>query len=573
MLALQKKQRPPQTNQGPRYKRCLNNPLGTMLETVTKGFRSAKNRLQGKSEITEALVEESLRDIRISLLEADVAFGVVKTFVARVREKAVGEVVSVSLTDKRGKKRKVTPVDHFIKICHDELEALMGPVDTSLSFKPKGQLTGIMMVGLQGSGKTTTAGKLAKRLSDEGKKPLLVAADIYRPAAVEQLKILGEGLGIPVFHEASTAPPELASKAWAFAKKEKLDVVIVDTAGRLAIDETLMQELETIKATVELDNILLVCDAMIGQDAVRTAAEFDKRLSIDGFILTKLDGDARGGAALSIKEVTGKPIKFLGMGETMDRLEEFRPDGLAGRILGFGDIVGLMKDFEAVVDEQKAEEDAQKLLSGKFDMRDFVEQIRTIRKMGPLKSLLDKFPIFGDLSEQINPDEKELERIVTLFNSMTEAERKNPTLINDSRALRIAKGSGQKKQDVLGLLQKFQVMQQVMGGIGKNPGLLGRLPGFKQLGQLSQLKNMDLGSLLGGDKKTMPPFMGGGEFEAPKIAPGISAPMNSSALARARLMGYAPEAQNKTQNTQSRDAIKERRKREKTNKKKNRKKR
>ncbi|MCL2178550.1 MAG: signal recognition particle protein [Proteobacteria bacterium] len=544
-----------------------------MLETVTKGFRSAKNRLQGKSEITEALVEESLRDIRISLLEADVAFGVVKTFVARVREKAVGEVVSVSLTDKRGKKRKVTPVDHFIKICHDELEALMGPVDTSLSFKPKGQLTGIMMVGLQGSGKTTTAGKLAKRLSDEGKKPLLVAADIYRPAAVEQLKILGEGLGIPVFHEASTAPPELASKAWAFAKKEKLDVVIVDTAGRLAIDETLMQELETIKATVELDNILLVCDAMIGQDAVRTAAEFDKRLSIDGFILTKLDGDARGGAALSIKEVTGKPIKFLGMGETMDRLEEFRPDGLAGRILGFGDIVGLMKDFEAVVDEQKAEEDAQKLLSGKFDMRDFVEQIRTIRKMGPLKSLLDKFPIFGDLSEQINPDEKELERIVTLFNSMTEAERKNPTLINDSRALRIAKGSGQKKQDVLGLLQKFQVMQQVMGGIGKNPGLLGRLPGFKQLGQLSQLKNMDLGSLLGGDKKTMPPFMGGGEFEAPKIAPGISAPMNSSALARARLMGYAPEAQNKTQNTQSRDAIKERRKREKTNKKKNRKKR
>ncbi|MCL2625903.1 MAG: signal recognition particle protein [Cystobacterineae bacterium] len=548
-----------------------------MLETVTKGFRSAKNRLQGKSEITEALVEESLRDIRISLLEADVAFNVVKKFVARVREKAVGEVVSVSLTDKRGKKRKVTPVDHFIKICHDELEALMGPVDTALSFKPKGQVSGIMMVGLQGSGKTTTAGKLAKRLLGEGRKPLLVAADIYRPAAVEQLKILGEGLGVPVFHEPDASPPELASKAWEFAKKEKLDVVIVDTAGRLAIDETLMQELEAIQKAVELDNILLVCDAMIGQDAVRTAAEFDKRLSMDGFILTKLDGDARGGAALSIKEVTGKPIKFLGMGETMDFLEEFRPEGLAGRILGFGDIVGLMKDFEAVVDEQKAEEDAQKLLSGKFDMRDFVEQIQTIRKMGSLKSLLDKFPLFGDFSEQLNPDDKELERIVVLFNSMTAAERKNPALINDSRALRIAKGSGHKKQDVLGLLQKFQLMQQVMGGIGKNPGLLGRLPGFKQLGQLSQMKNMDLGALFGGDTKKMQQLMGGAEgpspFEAPKIAPGISAPMNSSALARARLMGYAPEAQNKTPNALSRDAIRERRKREKANKKKNRKKR
>ncbi|MCL2012771.1 MAG: signal recognition particle protein [Cystobacterineae bacterium] len=547
-----------------------------MFETVSKGFRSAKNRLQGKSEITETLVEESLRDIRISLLEADVAFAVVKKFVARVREKAVGEVVSVSLTDKRGKKRKVTPGEHFIKICHDELEALMGPVDTSLSFKPKGQISGIMMVGLQGSGKTTTAGKLAKYLMNAGKKPLLVAADIYRPAAVEQLQILGESLNVPTFHEPNTPPPELASKAWAFAKKENVDVVIVDTAGRLAIDETLMQELEAIKASVELDNILLVCDAMIGQDAVRTAAEFDARLSIDGFILTKLDGDARGGAALSIKEVTGKPIKFLGMGETMDRLEEFRPDGLAGRILGFGDIVGLMKDFEAVVDEQKAEEDAQKLLSGKFNMRDFVDQIRTIRKMGSLSSLLEKFPIFGELSEQMNPDEKELERILVLFNSMTEAERKNPALINESRAQRIAKGSGHKKQDVLALLQKFQMMQQVMGGIGKNPGLLGRLPGFKQLGQLSQMKNMDLGSLLGGDSKKMQQLMGGAggpsPFEAPQLAPGISAPMNSAALARARLMGYGPNAQNKTQ-TLSKDAIRERRKREKTNKKKNRKKR
>jgi len=548
-----------------------------MLETVTKGFRAAKNRLAGKSELTPELVDESLRDIRVSLLEADVAFDVVKKFVARVREKAVGELVQTTVTDKAGQKRKVSPMDHFIKICHDELESLMGPVDTSLQLKPKGQLSGIMMVGLQGSGKTTTTGKLANRLLQQGRKPLLVAADIYRPAAVDQLKVLGERLKVPVYHEPGLQPPELARRGYAAAREQKCDVVLIDTAGRLAIDEALMTELEAIKANVQPDNILLVCDAMIGQDAVRTAAEFDRRLTLDGFILTKLDGDARGGAALSIKEVTGKPIKFLGMGESMDKLEEFRPDGLAGRILGFGDIVGLMKDFEKVVDEKKAEEDAKKLLSGQFSMKDFVEQIRMVRKMGPLKDLLEKFPLFGDLTEHLNPDEKELTKIEAMYDSMTVKERLRPDLINNSRIGRIAKGSGRKVEEVRELLQKFGMMQQVMGTIGQNPGLLGRIPGFKQLGQLSQMKNMDLSSMFGGDPKMMEKMMGGGmpgmgmPMQMPQVAPGYTPPMGQAAMAKARLMGYAPPSA--VAKPEERDAIKERRKREKENKKKNRKKR
>jgi signal recognition particle subunit SRP54 len=547
-----------------------------MLETVTKGFRAAKNRLAGKSEITPEMVDESLRDIRVSLLEADVAFDVVKKFVARVREKAVGEVVQTTVTDKAGRKHRVSAGDHFVKICHDELEALMGPVDTSLALKPKDQVSGIMMVGLQGSGKTTTTGKLASKLLKEGRKPLLVAADIYRPAAVDQLKVLGERLKVPVYFEPNVAPPELAKRGYAAAREQKCDVVLIDTAGRLAIDEALMTELEAIKANVRPDNILLVCDAMIGQDAVRTAAEFDRRLSLDGFILTKLDGDARGGAALSIKEVTGKPIKFLGMGESMDKLEEFRPDGLASRILGFGDIVGLMKDFEGVVDEKKAAEDAQKLLSGNFTMKDFVEQIRMVRRMGPLKDLLEKFPLFGEMTEQLNPDEKELTKIESMYDSMTEQERLRPNLITDSRVKRIAKGSGRKAEEVRELLQKFGMMQQVMGTIGQNPGLLGRIPGFRQMGQLAQMKNMDMSSIFGKDPKMMEKAMagmgmGGMPMQMPQIAPGYTPPMGHAAMAKARMMGYAPPSAMGAK-ADNKDAIKERRKREKENKKKNRKK-
>ncbi len=543
-----------------------------MLETVTRGFRAAKNRLQGKAEITPELVDESLRDIRVSLLEADVAFDVVKKFVAKVREKSVGETVQTTVTDKHGRKHKVSPGDHFVKICHDELEALMGPVDTSLKLKGKGQVSGIMMVGLQGSGKTTTVGKLAQRLKNDGRKVLLVAADIYRPAAVDQLQALGEQIGVPVYSEPGLKPPELAKKAYERARAEKLDTVIVDTAGRLAIDEPLMVELEAIKAEVKPETILLVCDSMIGQDSVRTAAEFNRRLDLDGFVLTKLDGDARGGAALSIKEVTGKPIKFLGMGEGLDKLEEFRPDGLASRILGFGDVVGLMKDFEGVVDQEKAEQDAKKLLSGRFNMRDFVEQIQTVRRMGPIKDLLEKFPLFGDLTEQLNPDEKELDKIEALFNSMTEQERKNPTLIDKGRAGRIAKGSGRKPEEVQELLSKFTMMQQVMGNIGQAPGLLGKIPGIKQLGQLAQMKNMDLGAMFGKDAGMMEQALGMGPPQGamPQLPRGYTPPMDQAQMARARLQGYSLGPQKGGMTDAERKAIKDRRKKEKQNKKKSR---
>ena len=546
-----------------------------MLETVTKGFRSAKNRLSGKTEISAELVDESLRDIRVSLLEADVAFDVVKKFVARVREKAIGEVVRTTVAEKSGRRIKVTPSDHFIKICHDELETLMGPVDVSLKFAPKGQVSGVMVVGLQGSGKTTTTGKLAQWLVKAGRRPLLIAADIYRPAAVEQLEVLGRRLEVPVFFEPNLRPPELVQKGYASARETKCDLALVDTAGRLAIDEELMSELESIKSAVRPENILLVCDAMIGQDAVRTAAEFDRRLNLDGFILTKLDGDARGGAALSIKEVTGKPIKFIGIGESLDKLEEFRPDGLASRILGFGDIVGLMKDFESVVDERKAEEDAKRLLSGNFSMRDFVDQIRTVRKMGPIKDLLEKFPIFGEMTEQLNPDEKELAKIEAMFDSMTEKERLHPTIIDESRMERIARGSGRKKSEMKELMHKFSMMQQVMGSIGQNPGLLGRIPGFRQLGQLHKLKGTDLSTVFGKDAKMMEQALAGGPMpmQMPQVAPGYTAPMGQAAMAKARLMGYSPTPQGKPVSDKERQALRDKRKRERQNRKKNRKRR
>ena len=538
-----------------------------MLDAVTKGFRAAKHKLTGKAELTEANIDDALRDIRVALLEADVEFNVAKRFLARVKDKALGEVVATTTTDKKGKKFQVAPGDHFIKICHDELEALMGPVDTSLQLAQKGERpAGIMMVGLQGSGKTTTVAKLANLLLKQGKKPLLVAADIYRPAAVDQLKQLGEKLDIPVFHEDNTKPPEMAQHALAYAGQKNRDVVLYDTAGRLAIDEEMMSELEQVKARVQPENILLVADAMIGQDAVRTAAEFDRRLSLSGFVLTKLDGDARGGAALSIKEVTGKPIKFIGMGEAMDKLEEFRPEGLASRILGFGDIVGLMKDFEGVVDEKKAEEDAEKILTGNFDLHDFVEQIKLVKKMGSVGDLLEKFPLFGELPEGITFDDKELGRVEAMISSMTKAERTNPQIIGEDRIERIAKGSGQSKPHVRGLLDRFFAMQKVMRQIGGGPGgpgagLLSRLPGFRQIAQLQQLKGMppeDLAKMFGIPKEmtqAMPAAGGKGS--------------HSAAMARARLMGVQ-QGQPRQLSDDERKRLRDKRKKERQNKKKNR---
>jgi signal recognition particle subunit SRP54 len=547
-----------------------------VLETVSKGFKAARNRLKGQTEITPEVVDDALRDIRVSLLEADVSFDVVKRFVARVREKAIGEVVETKVKTEKGV-LKVTPQDHFIKICHDELEGLMGPVDTSLRFAEKSRPTGVMMVGLQGSGKTTTAGKIASKLLREGKKPLLVAADVYRPAAVDQLKVLGEKLGVPVFHEPGVAPPDMCRHAFDAAHREKANVLIYDTAGRLAIDDELMTELEQIKSQVQPENILLVADAMIGQDAVKTAAEFDRRLSIDGFILTKLDGDARGGAALSIKEVTGKPIKFLGMGESLDKLEEFRPEGLASRILGFGDIVGLVQDFQQHVDEETAEADAQKILSGEFTLEDFVNQIRLVRKMGPLGELMEKFPLFGDLPDNFQFDDQALTKIVAMVDSMTKGERQRPDSITDARIKRIAKGSGRGEKEVKDLLKQYNAMRGVMKQIGSAPGLLARLPGVKQLAQLRKMQGKGMEDVLGDDAGAVERALQGGLVD-PRMAAqmaglpkGYTPPMSAGAMARARLMGYAPEPIS-AESAKEREARRKKRKQERQAKKKNRKK-
>ena len=537
-----------------------------MLETVARGFKAARNKLKGRTEITSEVVDDALRDIRVALLEADVAFDVVKRFVARVREKAVGEVVETKVHTSKGKLR-ATPQDHFVKICHDELEALMGPVDTSLAIAKK-HPTGVMVVGLQGSGKTTTAAKLANRFLKEGKKPVLVAADVQRPAAVDQLKQLGEKLGVPVFHEPGLAPPEMCRRAAEAATRDHADIVIYDTAGRLAIDDALMTELEQVKSTVRPENVLLVCDAMIGQDAVRTAAEFDRRIGIDGFILTKLDGDARGGAALSIKEVTGKPIKFLGMGEQLDRLEEFRPEGLASRILGFGDVVGLMKDFEAHVDEEQAEKDAQKILSGDFTLDDFVNQVRTIRKMGPLGDLMEKFPIFGEMPEGFQFDDAALTRMIAMVDSMTPAERARPDSLGESRVRRVARGSGRSEKEVRDLLKHYHGMRGIMKAVGSAPGLLSRLPGIRQLVSLRKAKGQGLEDILGDDAAAVQEMLEGKAPDPAALAgqmaglpKGVQPRLPAGALARARLMGYAPEPIS-GESAKDREARKKKRKQE-----------
>jgi len=449
-----------------------------MLEILSKGFNQARDRLQGRIELTESNVEDALRDIRVSLLEADVNYNVVKSFVSRVKEKALGEVIETKV-DYKGQKLKISPGEHFINICYEELVALMGPVETKIKKGPS-PVSSIMLVGLQGCGKTTTAGKLARHLESQESKPLLVAADPYRPAAVEQLKVIGSSLNIPVFFKENTPPPELCRQALIYAQDNGCDTVIFDTAGRLAVDESLMSELEKIVSATHPGNILLVCDAMIGQDAVRTAQEFNRRLELSGFIMTKLDGDARGGAALSIKELTGKPIKFLGMGETLDKLEEFRPEGLASRILGFGDVVGLMQDFERVVDEKKAEEDALRMLKGAFTLNDFLEQLQSIKKMGSLTDLVDKIPGFSQLSQGAAVDERELVRVEAMINSMTSQERQQPNIINESRINRIAKGSGRSRKEIHSLLKRFNMMRDVMKKMGKG-GLLSRIPGLNRI--------------------------------------------------------------------------------------------
>jgi signal recognition particle subunit SRP54 len=541
-----------------------------MLETLAKGFRAAKERLSGVAELDDSVIDDALREVRMSLLEADVEFRVTKRFLERVREAAHGEQIQLKARSKEYGVRTITPEQAFIKICQDELVAMMGPVDTSLRWAKKGP-TGVMMVGLQGSGKTTTAAKLARLLVErDKKKPLLVAADIYRPAAVDQLQTLGERLGMPVFHAAGENPVTICKRAESYAIEQGCDVIIYDTAGRLTIDEELMQELEDIDRESKPANIFLVLDAMTGQDAVNTAENFNKRLNLDGVILTKLDGDARGGAAISVKEVTGKPIKFLGIGEGVDKLEEFRPEGLASRILGMGDIVGLVQDFEKVVDAEKAEEDAMRMLKGKFDMQDFLEQIRMIQKMGSLRDLFDKLPFFpGGLPEGVTLDDRELIKIEAMISSMTKEERRNPSVFvatsweeitaqtgkkakrrradyDPDRVRRIAKGSGRKENEVKELLQKFATMRQMMVQLGASTGLMGKIPGLKQFSQMKKLAGMDLGALMGGagGPGGMPAMAmpGGGAMpmpglQMPGMPPGFTPPGTPSAGPVARPKG------------------------------------
>lgn len=458
-----------------------------MLDALSKGFRNARLKLQGKAEISEDGIADALRDVRVSLLEADVDLDVTRTFLAGVKERSLGKVVP--LKGPRGVQIQVTPADHFIKSCYDELEALMGPGETPLVLDGSPSL--IMMVGLQGSGKTTTAGKLARLLQKQGKKPMLVAADIYRPAAVDQLTTLGRKLNIPVFSIKGMDPVQLCTLAVTQARNVGRDVVIFDTAGRLALDDVLMTELERIKAKTNPGNVLFVCDAMIGQDAVRTAAEFDRRLSFTGFVLTKLDGDARGGAALSIKAVTGKPVMYLGMGEGLDKLEVFRPAGLASRILGFGDVVGLMNEFEQHVDKATAEKQATEMLKGDFTFDHFKDQLKLIKNMGSLRDVMSKLPFMDEMMGQIPKealDDSQLVKVEAMIDSMTKQERRKPDVLNDSRMKRIALGSGRPLDEVKQLKEQFEMTRKMMRDMGVLTGVAGSAKEQRRLqDQLAQL--------------------------------------------------------------------------------------
>ncbi len=533
-----------------------------MFEALTKGFREAQNRLAGLTELNQKNVQAALREVRVSLLEADVELGVVKRFLATVEEKALGQTVQTRVRH-GGETHKVSAGDQFVRICHDELVAMMAYEGEAVSFAASGP-TGVMMVGLQGSGKTTTTAKLARWFEKQGKSPLLVAADMQRPAAVEQLKILGEQLSLPVFNLEGATPLAICEAAREEAKKLKRDVIIYDTAGRLAIDEALMAELAEIKAAVSPDNIFLVIDAMIGQDSVKTARGFNDRLSVTGVILTKLDGDARGGAALSVKEVTGAPLVFVGMGETTDKLEPFRAEGMASRVLGMGDVVGLMQDFEDVVDQKKAEADAARMMQGKFTLEDFLNQVRTIQKMGSLKDLMEKIPGLGGMmppGAAANLDDSELTRIEAMIQSMTRQERDDPNVLvrEPSRVQRIAKGSAQPPEGVSELVQRFLFMRQMMGGMGQDPGLLGKIPG---MGGLNMARNMrramksgkmqdmmqNMGGMGGmgglGGMPGMPPGMGG--------MPGFGAPP----APKMRVLSQGEKNAKKNQRKRERDARK-----------------
>ncbi|MDR4509427.1 MAG: signal recognition particle protein [Candidatus Brocadiaceae bacterium] len=422
-----------------------------MFESISDSLVGVLDKFRGKGRLSEANIKDGLHAVRLALLEADVNYKVVKDFIRQVTARAVGEEVIKS----------VAPGQQVIKIVHSELIALMGESDTAIPFKD-GEPTVIMLVGLQGSGKTTTVGKLAMLLQSKGKKPLLVAADVQRPAAIDQLKILGKQLNVPVYFEQHSQPLKICKNALKYASENENDVVVFDTAGRLHIDSDLMSELKEIKEKTAPDQVYFVCDSMTGQDAVNSAKEFDAQLGFDGVILSKLDGDTRGGAALSIRAVTGKPIKFVGIGEKLDRLEEFHPDRMASRILGMGDVVSFVERAQQAVDLEEAQKLTKKIQDDSLSLEDFLSQLQQIKKMGPIKEVLGMIPGMGSKMDGLNVDEKQLERVEAIIKSMTTGERLKPEIINGSRRHRVAAGSGTTIQDVNQLLKQFKSMKKLM---------------------------------------------------------------------------------------------------------------
>ncbi len=441
------------------------------FEGLSEKLNNVFKKLKSRGKLTESDIKEAMREVRLALLEADVSYKVVKDFVAKVSEKAVGNEVLESLT----------PAQQVIKIVRDELCELMGDSNARINMASKGP-TIIMMCGLQGSGKTTHSAKLAKFFKKEGHRPLLVACDIYRPAAINQLKVVGEKADVKVFEMGQINPVVIAKQALAHAKDYGNDIVILDTAGRLHIDTELMDELKNIKSEVQPNEIMLVVDAMTGQDSVNVAKAFDEALGINSVLMSKLDSDARGGAALSVLAVTGKPIKFVGTGEKLDEFEKFHPERMASRILGMGDVMTLIEKAEDAFSQKEAEQMAKKLQENKFDMSDLLEQLRQIQKMGSLKSIISMIPGVGDKLKDVDIDEKQFVRIEAMITSMTKAERAKPSIINPQRKRRIAAGSGTKVEDVNKLLKQFEQMQKMMKQLGgknpKNKKMMRRLAGM-----------------------------------------------------------------------------------------------
>ena len=429
------------------------------FEGLSDKLSQAFKKMRSKGKLSEADVKSAMREVRLALLEADVNYKVAKDFTNKVSERAVGEKVMESLT----------PAQMVIKIVNEELTELMGGGEARL--KTANRIpTVIMMCGLQGSGKTTHSAKLAKMLRAKGSRPMLVACDIYRPAAITQLQVMGEKAGVPVFEQGVKDPVEIAEAAIREARDHGNDYLILDTAGRLHIDEELMNELKRVKEKIQPTEILLVVDSMTGQDAVNVAKSFDEALGIDGVILTKLDGDTRGGAALSVRAVTGKPIKFAGTGEKLDDLEVFHPSRMASRILGMGDVMTLIEQAEQQLDEKKADEMAKRLLQNKFDLNDMLDQFQQIKKMGPLKQVMSMLPGVGRQLRDVEIDDRQLTRVEAIITSMTAAERMKPEIINPSRKKRIAAGSGMQVEDVNRLLKQYEQMRKMMkqfSGSGK----------------------------------------------------------------------------------------------------------